>query len=184
MAISILIVIDNIPSPHWAVYTNWLFTVRLVGAMLGPLLGGLFVDYEQFNWSFYFNFIFCALGMLIAPFAVDLQAKKGVSLSAGLKKLDWPGCLLMVSGAGFLLAGLSWGGTEHAWDDWQTIMPIIVGGVLLVALVLWEMVFATRPLFTLRVLNSCSMLLAYVTSFLHGFVVGFYTSCLLESVPV
>lgn len=144
--------------------------------MLGPLLGGLFVDYEQFNWSFYFNFIFCALGLLIAPFALDLQAMKGVSLSGGLKKLDWLGCLLMVSGAGFLLAGLSWGGTEYAWDDWQTMMPIIVGGVLSIVLVVWETVFATRPLFTLRVLNSRSMLLAYFTSFLHGFVVSLYTT--------
>lgn len=169
MAISLLVVMDHIPSLHWARFVNWLFTVRVMGSILGPFLGGLFVDYAKFNYAFYFTFVFCGLAMLVAPFAVDLGVKKGASIS-NLRNLDWPGCLLNITGVGFLLAGLSWGGTEYQWDDWQTLMPIAVGAILLLALAIWEMGWAARP-FGLRTLKSRSMVSAYTSSFLHGFVV-------------
>ena len=177
MAISLLIVMDSIPSPYWARYTGWLFKVRVVGAMVGPLLGGLVIDYARFNWGFYFNFVFCALSLLIVPFAVDLREKKGASLSR-LRRLDWPGCILTLLGIGAFLIGLGWGGTEFTWNEWETFMPIAVGGGMMICLVVWEIVFASQPLFTLRALNPCSMVMAYISSFLHGLVVSFI-SCII-----
>lgn len=174
MAISLLVVMDTMPGSHWVRYIGWLSTVRVVGAILGPLLGGLFVDYVQFNWAFYFNFAFCALGLLICPFAVDLGSKKGARLSK-FKKMDWPGCVLALTGAGFFLAGMCWGGTEYYWKDWETVMPITVGGGMIIALVFWETLWATRPLFTLRALglqDPRSTAIAYISSFLHGFLVS------------
>ncbi|OJJ81705.1 uncharacterized protein ASPGLDRAFT_50251 [Aspergillus glaucus CBS 516.65] len=173
MAISLLVVMDTMPGSHWARYIGWLSTVRVVGAILGPLLGGLFVDYVRFNWAFYFNFAFCALGLLICPFAVDLGSKKGARLSK-FKKMDWPGCVLALTGVGFFLAGMCWGGTEYYWKDWETVMPITVGGGMIIALVFWETLWATRPLFTLRALglqDPRSTAIAYISSFLHGFLI-------------
>lgn len=169
MAISLLVVMEHIPSLQWARFVNWLFAVRVIGFILGPLLGGLFVDYAQFNYGFYFTFVFCGLAMLVAPFAVDLGVKKGASL-ASLRRLDWLGCLLNISGISFILVGLSWGGTQYQWGDWQTFMPIAVGTALLLALVIWEVGWAARP-FGLKTLKSRSMVSAYASSFLHGFVV-------------
>lgn len=177
MTTSLLAIMDTMPGSHWVHYIGWLSTVRVVGAILGPLLGGLFVDYVRFNWAFYFNFAFCALGLLICPFALDLGAKKGTSLSK-LKRLDWPGCVLAVMGVGFFLVGMCWGGTEFYWSDWETVMPITVGVVIIIALVFWETLWAARPLFRLRVLglrDPRSTALAYISSFLHGFLVRLCT---------
>lgn len=169
MAISLLVVMDNIPNPHWAAFSNWLFVVRVMGVMLGPVVGGAFVDYVHFNYAFYVTLIFCGLGLLVAPFAVDLNVEKSASFSR-LRRLDWTGRFLNMAGVGFFLVGLSWGGSQYTWDDWHTAMPMGVGAILLVAFAIWETVWAARP-FKLRALNSRSMLSAYISSFLHGFMV-------------
>lgn len=169
MAISLLVEMDNISNPQWADFSSWLFVVRVMGVMLGPVVGGTFIDYVHFNYAFYVTLIFCGLGLLVAPFAVDLNVEKSASF-AGLRKLDWTGRFLNVAGACFFLVGLSWGGTEYTWEDWHTTMPMGVGAILLVMFVLWETAWAARP-FKLRALNSRSMLSAYTSSFLHGFMV-------------
>ena len=169
MAMSLLVVMDNVPNPQWSGFSNWIFVARVIGVILGPVVGGTFIDYVHFNYAFYVTFLFCSMGLLVAPFAVDLNVEKSASFSR-LRQLDWTGRFLNVAGVAFFLVGLSWGGTEYTWDDWHTTMPMGVGAFLLVAFALWETVWAARP-FKLRALNSCSMLAAYISSFLHGFMV-------------
>lgn len=52
--------------------------------------------------------------------------------------LDWVGNFLLVSGLVLLLVGISPGGTLFPWKSVGTIAPIIVGGLLVVALWAWE----------------------------------------------
>jgi MFS family permease len=145
----------------------------MCGTILGPVVSGLFVDNTSWTWAFYFNFIFCALGLLIIPFAIDLRLMKNISLRK-LKILDWSGATMAFLGPGVVLVGLTWGGSLYRWSEWQTIVPIAIGATVFLALVFYESKWAIRPLFGRRVFRSRMMVMTYLGCFLHGFMVSFH----------
>ncbi|KAF1840697.1 MFS general substrate transporter [Cucurbitaria berberidis CBS 394.84] len=55
-----------------------------------------------------------------------------------LKHFDWIGTFLFASGFIVFLMGLSWGGSLYPWKSAAVISAIIIGFVVLVAFVLWE----------------------------------------------
>src|ERR1700743_2149596 len=55
-----------------------------------------------------------------------------------LKDFDYVGTLLFVGGFLLFLMGLSWGGSSYPWKSAHVIAMMVVGGVTLIAFVLWE----------------------------------------------
>jgi hypothetical protein len=55
-----------------------------------------------------------------------------------LKEFDYIGTLLASLGLLLFLMGMSWGGGQYAWNSAHVIATIVVGFVLLVAFVLYE----------------------------------------------
>lgn len=129
------------------------------------------MDNADWRWVFYFNFLFCALGLLAIPFAVDLRALKYIPMHK-LRALDWTGTSLAFFGLGTILVGLSCGGSLYHWGDWQTIVPLVVGAVILLVLVFYESKWALHPHFGRRVFRSRMMAMTHIGCFLHGFVVS------------
>ncbi|KAJ5832820.1 hypothetical protein N7474_001131 [Penicillium riverlandense] len=165
-----VVMAESSPEPIQARYSSYILLTRMLGAILGPIVGGLFVDNAHWTWAFYFNFIFCALGMLAIPFAVDLRFSKNIPLRK-LRILDWSGATMVLMGAGGIILGLSWGGVYFRWVQWETLAPIAVGFAGFVALAFYETFWALHPLFCRRVFRSCAVVMTYVGCFLHGFLV-------------
>ncbi|KAJ5496495.1 Major facilitator superfamily domain general substrate transporter [Penicillium fimorum] len=170
MSLCFVIMTETAPESIQSRYSCYILLTRMCGGILGPIIGGLFVDNANWRWTFYFNFIFCALGLLAIPFAVDLRALKHIPLRK-LRILDWSGATLAFLGLGTILVGLSWGGSLYRWRDWQTIVPLAVGAVILLALLFWESKWALHPQFGRRVFRSRVMVMTHLGCFLHGFVV-------------
>lgn len=158
-------------------YSCYILLTRMCGGILGPIIGGLFVDNADWRWAFYFTFIFCALGLLSIPFAVDLRALKHIPLRK-LCILDWTGSSLAFLGLGIILVGLSCGGSLYHWGDWQTIVPLAFGAVILLALLFYESKWALLPQFGRRVFRSRMIAMTHLGCFLHGFVVSRYFLCI------
>ncbi|EKV11107.1 MFS multidrug transporter, putative [Penicillium digitatum PHI26] len=104
-------------------YSCYILLTRMCGGILGPVIGGLFLDNADWRWAFHFNFLFCALGLLAIPFAVDLRALKYIPMHK-LRTLDWTGATMAFLGLAIILVGLSCGGSSYHWGDWQTMIPI------------------------------------------------------------
>ncbi|CAI7659062.1 unnamed protein product [Penicillium glandicola] len=165
-----VIMTETAPESIHSRYSCYILLTRMCGCILGPVIGGLFVDNADWRWAFYFNFIFCALGLLAIPFAVDLRALEHIPLRK-LRVLDWPGATFAVLGLGTILVGLSWGGSSYRWGSWQTIVPLAVGAVILLVLLFYETKWALHPQFGRRVFRSRMMVMTHLGCFLHGFVV-------------
>lgn len=175
MSLCFVVMTESTPEHIQSRYSCYILLTRIIGIMVGPIVGGLFINYAHWTWAFYFNFIFCALGMLVIPFAVDLRVSKSIPLRK-LRILDWSGATMAVMGLGGILVGLSWGGISYRWNEWQTLVPISVGVAVLIALLFYESNWALHPQFGSRVLGRPGAAMTYAGCFCHGFVVSNFIS--------
>ncbi|KAL4894729.1 major facilitator superfamily domain-containing protein [Aspergillus ambiguus] len=182
-SISLLQISETIPKTHQAQFTGYVLWAQVAGMMLGPFMGGMFVGHAGWIWVFYSSFVFCALGMLVVPFAVDLRGYgpgyRGVSMQT-LRGLDWIGGFLVFLSLGSLVCGISWGGIQFAWDRWQTLVPICVGAALGVLLVVYEAIKAANAMFNPAVLRSLSAMTLHVGGLCHGLMVSIH----LQFLPI
>ncbi len=112
---------------------------------LGPLVGGAVVEGISWHWIFWLN---VPIGIALIPLAyARLQESHGPA-----DKLDIPG--VIIAGVGVL--GLVYGivrGAEDGWTAFNVLGSIIVGGVFLLAFVLWEL-RAPAPMLPMRFFRS------------------------------
>ncbi|CAK7207443.1 hypothetical protein SEUCBS139899_010253 [Sporothrix eucalyptigena] len=79
------------------------------------------------------------------------------SIGQQLRDLDYVGIVLFTAGLFVFLLGLSWGGQEYAWKSAQVISTMVVGGVVLIAFVFWEIYcvsFIKEPLLPIHLFSS------------------------------
>lgn len=175
VSVSLLCLAENIPDKHLIRFSNYVSRVRLAGAILGLVMGSLLFEYIAWRGAFYSSFFFCALGMLVIPFAIDLRGHRGISSQTFLR-LDWLGGVLTLLGLCSLLIGISWGGTSYAWSAWQVLTPITIGASSMLVLAVNETNWAVRPFFHRNDFRTLPVLMMYAGSFLHGFTVKSPTS--------
>ncbi|KAL2865731.1 major facilitator superfamily domain-containing protein [Aspergillus lucknowensis] len=170
-AVSLLLVTDLLPYPYRARFSEHTCRAWALGAMLGPLSGGVFAQYGNWNWAFYFSYLFSGLTLLVAPFAIDLRECNKVFTHAA-RKMDWIGAVLTFLGIGSVLMGVSWVGQRPSgWDDWRILVSICIGGLAMVVLVLWESIWVVQPMFNLGIFNSISTIMLYAGCLFQGFLI-------------
>ncbi|OJJ50792.1 hypothetical protein ASPZODRAFT_30537, partial [Penicilliopsis zonata CBS 506.65] len=170
-SVSLLLISDVIPPCKRPVTISYLFIARVIGAIFGPVAGGIFVDRASWSWAFYINFILCALGIVLVPFTITFQMNRTIDLRR-IRTMDWSGATLIFLSVGTLLIGISWGGTLYPWHNWRTLLPIAAGGAGILALIFYERVWAVDPHFKLTVLQSSrSSIAAYIGCFLQGILI-------------
>ena len=180
LALGLVILTDIVPLRQRPVYLGVNQLSWALGAISGPLIGGLLVQHTTWRWIFYLNFPFCGIGFLTVPLVMRLHVKRA-PLKERLLYVDWIGAFLFISSTCILLIGLTWGGSEYPWSSWRTLVPIIIGLAGIVATVMWERYGAPRPFLHLELFNSFSALAAYTGALLQGLLVGAFPQLLSES---
>ncbi|MFE6053539.1 MDR family MFS transporter [Kitasatospora sp. NPDC056446] len=162
MVLSQAIVGDLVPPRDRGRYQGLFGAVFGVTSVLGPLLGGLFVDHLSWRWVFYINLpIGIAALLVIAAVLHSREVRRE-------HRIDYPGTVLIAAVATCLVLMTSLGGTTWAWNSWQIVGLGVLGLVLLLVFVLVERA-AVEPVLPLRLFRSRTFSLVAVISFVIGF---------------
>ncbi|MFB8188063.1 MFS transporter [Microbacterium sp. NPDC055988] len=140
--------------------------------LVGPLLGGLFVDYLSWRFVFLINVIPIGITLLLLARLKLPEHPRGI-------KVDWWSGALCAVGLGAVVFAL----IEQPNMGWQSPaiwVPAIVGAALF-ALFLWRQQHSTSPLMPLWLFRvrdfgwgNLATLFVYAALSLNGFVVGVY----------
>ena len=158
---AIAVIGDVIPPRDRGRYQGIFGGVFGVSTIIGPLLGGFFVDNLSWRWIFYVNLPIGAVAFVVigAVFHVRPAPKQ--------HKVDYLGAALLAGGLSAIVLFTSLGGTTWAWDSPEIIALIAIGVVAIGAFVLVES-RVPEPILPLSLFRNRTFA---VTSAV-GFVVG------------
>ncbi|KAF7950797.1 uncharacterized protein EAE97_002349 [Botrytis byssoidea] len=141
-----------------------------VGNILGPSIGAIFSSYASWRWIGWVNLPILGISAPLIVFFLHLRpVELDEKLSANLKKLDWIGMMLVVTGITIFVLPLSWAGSLFPWKSWQTLLPILLGAVLLVIFVVYE-AKPSVPILPHRLFHSRTANMTLAAAFVHGMI--------------
>ncbi|HET7572751.1 MAG TPA: DHA2 family efflux MFS transporter permease subunit [Gaiellaceae bacterium] len=137
----------------------------LLGPVLGPVIGGLLVEYTSWHWIFYVNL---PIGAVALALAFRLLPRAEVDRE---ERLDLRGLLLLSPGLALLVFGLSEAGSHGGFGSARTVVGMSVGAVLILAFVLHASGRGARALLDVRLLRDRAFGAVAATSFLFGIAI-------------
>ncbi len=156
-------IIGDIVSPRErGRYQGYLGAVFAFASVVGPLLGGFFVDHLSWRWVFYVNVPVGAVALVITSVVLDLPFRRVHH------RIDYVGAALVAAGATCLLLVTVWGGVEFPWGS-ATIVGLAIAGVVLLVLFFVQEGRAEEPIIPLRLWSNRVFTVASGLESLVGF---------------
>ena len=156
-------IVGDIVSPRERGRYQGLFgAVFGLASIIGPLLGGVFVDQLSWHWIFYINLPIGAVAL--AVIATQVPGRLGHVHHI----IDYLGTAVLMLSASCLVLFTSLGGTTYPWGSAAIISLGVAGAVLLGVFVVIER-HATEPVLPLHLFSNR----AFSATSVVGFIVGF-----------
>ncbi|MGA2455690.1 MAG: MDR family MFS transporter [Solirubrobacteraceae bacterium] len=144
-----------------------------VASVIGPLLGGVFVDQLSWHWIFYINLPVGAAALAVVAIQVPGNLRRVHHV------IDYLGTAVLMFSASCLVLFTSLGGTTYPWGS-PTIITLGVAGAVLLGIFALVERGATEPVLPLHLFS----IRAFSVVSLVGFIVGFAMFGAITYLPV
>ncbi len=158
MSISLTAVGDLYPPQERAKWTGVMMSIFGLSSILGPVLGGIMVDYVAWKWLFW---LFLPLGVVALVMIWSLFPKVSGNSS---ESIDYLGSILLALSITCLLLGFSWAGTKYAWASPQilTLFGATIVGIIVLIFVERK---AKTPVMPLSMFKNKDVTISFAASF-------------------
>lgn len=149
--------------PHWL---GVMSMANAVGAVTGPFIGGVLAEQAEWRWLGWINLITVGITSVLAFFFLHLTPIDG-DIKDKMRKLDWSAFALFTVIGTTVALPLSWANTLYAWGSWRTLVPLVVGVLLLVPFGFVEK-RAAVPMIPYQIFDNVSIITGIVSGFIYG----------------
>lgn len=163
-AVALAVVGDLYPPRERGKVQGYLSATFATANIVGPVLGGLFVDYLSWRWIFWVN-----LPLGVAAFAATWFQLRRLPLPGKRPQVDWLGAVLIVLSCTPVLLAISEVQQGAAWLSLEVLGLILLGLVFLAALLAQERV-APQPMLPLHLFRNRIFSVAIIVSGLSSMV--------------
>ncbi|TIC91221.1 Efflux pump FUS6 [Colletotrichum higginsianum] len=159
---SAIVVSDLVSVRHRGKYMAVMLTAYLLGAVSGPLLGGVLVQAGAWRWVFWLPVPFGVVSFLVLAFFLKGKVRDAdLSRRERLRRVDYGGNVVLTAATGSMLYAVTYGGSEYLWSDARIIASLTAGVLGLGLFLLLERHLSRRsssnnavePVMPLRLLN-------------------------------
>jgi MFS family permease len=177
------VVSELVPMQYRFLSAAGLFAFALPTNGFGPAISTAFILHTKagWRWCYYFLIIVNGITTLLWFFFYyppNFHMKHtNETMIHVLKKFDYVGAVMFVAGVTLFLIGLSWGGSVYPWTDAHVVATIVVGGILMICLIIYNAMvpledpFVPLYLFKQRGYFASMMLLALGATVYYTFAV-------------
>jgi EmrB/QacA subfamily drug resistance transporter len=158
---TLAIVGDIIPPRDRGRYQGFFGAVFGVATIIGPLLGGFFVDDLSWRWIFYVNLPLGAAALAVIAVALRPRVERV------RHSVDYLGTAVLAGSLASIVLFTSLGGTTYAWGS-APIVAMIAAGIVLGLAFPWVERRAAEPIIPLELLRNR----VFAVTSAVGFIVG------------
>ena len=138
---------DLVPPRERGRYQGYMGGVFALSSVVGPLIGGFFVDNLSWRWVFYVNLPVGIAALVVVAAVLPAAGERRAH------RIDWTGAALLAGGSGALTLALTWGGTQYRWGS-GTILGMFLAGFALLALFVLQERRAVEPINPLHLFGN------------------------------
>lgn len=145
------ILADRVSLSEYALNWTIFALVSGIGFSIGPVIGG-YLTQASWRWCFAINLPIAVVAMLIVALVLrkELQGPQSLPELEGreytrsgrflvrISTIDYGGQMLFLWGFGLLILALTWAGGTYSWKSVAVLAPIIIGGILAIAWIVYE----------------------------------------------
>ncbi|KAF7590491.1 hypothetical protein BBP40_002836 [Aspergillus hancockii] len=135
---------DIVPLRDRGVWQGIINIIYATGSGIGAPFGGILADYIGWRWAFIAQAPICVIAFTAVSIMLKLPSKEDSHWKDKLRRIDFPGAIILVGAVlGFLL-GLD-RGSNVSWTIPVTLISLSVSVVLFVLFVVVEVFYAAEP---------------------------------------